>query len=214
MLENIHSSKKLPYTLKDFVEICNPEYWRVANECLKYLEAWQELTLKELPKYKKLLAIDEEERKTQEAQNNFSYYFKLRAIYGLAEYLRCEIDKECHELAVCTSVISNDSTCNEQGVETARMTLLTLFNAVNKIDVLDLTKDPASDFQKMDKAFKSYNSFGIIERYTYFDFREPMKTNILDKTLWEAAINCTDPTGVSLGGLMESKEDNEMIMVY
>ena len=94
------------------------------------------------------------------------------------------------------------------------MTLLTLFNAVNKIDVLDLTKDPALDFQKMDKVFEGYNLFGIIERFTYWDFRKPMRTNILNKALWEAAINSADPTGESLGGLMESKEDNEMIMVY
>lgn len=43
MLTTIEELKKLPYTLKDIVEIDHPKIWDLAQRCLQITEAWQEI---------------------------------------------------------------------------------------------------------------------------------------------------------------------------
>ncbi len=199
--------KKLPYTLKDIVEIDHPKIWDLAQKCLQITEAWQKMTLELMPLYKK--------------RSTLVNYLKLRSLYGLACFIAERVNRLCHDLAVCANEQDQD------GLDKAKTALVNLFEAFGKVDALDIAQDNTEGFHKLEQAVKDFGettNFHVMDcfskegRHSTWWFRDIV--GILKKgessydSLWEAANNSPDPTEPNIGGLMESEEDNKNIRTY
>ena len=198
--------KRKPYTYKDIVEIDHPEIWDLAQRSLQIAEVWQEMTVELMPLFKQ--------------RSKLPNYLKVRSIYGFAYYIAEQVNRLCHQLAFC------DDEHDQDGVDHAKIALADLFEAIAKVDAIDIAQDNIGGFQKLEQAVEGfgertdfhvmdcYSNEGRHSTWSFLDIVGTLKNDASYDSLWEAANNSPDPTEPNIGGLMESEEDDELIRIY
>ena len=199
--------KRRPYTYKEIVELNYPEIWDLAQRTLQIAEAWQEMTVEMMPIFKK--------------RSTLLNYLKVRSLYSLAYYIADEVNRLCHQLALC------DYEQDRDGVDNANIALADLFEAFGKVDVIDIVQDNTEGFHKLEQVVEGfgertdfhvmdcYSNEGRHSTWSFLDIVGTLKNgNSSYDSLWEAANNSSDPTKPNIAGLMTSEEDDKLIRMY
>lgn len=213
---------KLNYTLRETFENECPDLKALSEQCISDLENWQKMTVKLFPVYLQQVLKANENRTSKMAQLVLMNYIKLRSIYAFAHEIWSQVNSECHHVAC--AIDENDP----EGETKAKSTLLNCLEQFGRIQVMDIVKDEVSGFFRLYQQVEEFKSrmdiLQVLHRiskdglHVQSSFRDIVgaiqNEGMLSENLWEMATKSPYPTEPSIGGLMESEEDNEMVRVY
>ena len=204
--------KRLPYTYKEIVESCHPEFWNAATECINRVNGWQQMIVELLPKWKTIIHNYSKQRNSENAQIALLNYLKLRSIYGFAHLIWKQVNHTCHDLGVS----SNNS--DQDDIDQAQTKLISLFESFENVDVFDISQDETAGFEKLEQAvagFGTRTDFQVMYSLWFLDIVGTIKNgNPWPDHFWELVLNDSIPTAPNVGGLMESEEDNKIVRIY
>ena len=213
---SIIGRKSGSYTLKEILQTELPDLWNGADKSIRILKEWQEMVVKQLPKFKKKLPDDFEMLKRNTSQISLLNYITLRSIYGMSEKLWELIDYLCHQIA------ENHNRGDKDKVDDLKLQLDEIQKRMKDILIADFVKDNSCGFFRLYKTIDSFNprlDFSVFKTRkgigSYYDITENIRVHGLQyESLGKDAFESQDPTASSITGLMEKPEDNEMVRVY
>ena len=201
------------YTHAEILECDYPELWDKAQELVVRLTALQEHIIPTLPKLHQQLPTNIQGLQTPEAQMNLQTYILARSLYAFAEKVFTLLDKQCTELAKALN--DKDNYTEENALAKVERTLEILCNA----SLEDIAFNPQTGLQRLSRVTQEFEhrlDFSVFHMkkadWTFHDIMGTIaNSGLCREDLLQDAINCTLPTCVSVGKLLD---DDTMQRVY
>ena len=210
----IYTSATAPaYTYAEIVDCDYPEQWSRAQALARRLAELQEKVLPTLPGLHQQLPADVKQLQAADAQMALQNYILARSLYAFADKVFQVLDEQCTTLAKALN--ASDRYAEEDALAQLERTL----------DVLDhapleaIASDPITGLQRLSSITHKFDrrlDFIVfhMERADW-SFHDIMGTiansGLCREDLLRDAINCTLPTCVSVGKLLD---DDTMQRVY
>ena len=205
--------KKPVYTHAEIIGNGYPEQWSKAQAVVSRLAALQEKLLSTLPSLHHSLPADKTQLQHVDAQIALQSYILARSLYAFASKVYALLEEQCTALAKATN--ANDRDAEEDALVLLERTL----------DVLDhapletIASDPVLGLQRLSDVthqFEHRLDFIVFHKERgYWSFHDIMGTistsGLYHEDLLQDAINCTLPTCISVGKLLD---DDTMQWVY
>lgn len=201
------------YTHAEILEWDYHELWDKAQELVVRFTALQEKIIPTFPKLHQQLPTNIQELQTPEAQINLQSYILARSLYAFAEKVFTLLDEQCTELAKALNV--EDSDAEEDALAKVKRTLEILANA----PLEDIASNPQTGLQRLSSVtyeFERRLDFPVFHMekadWTFHDIMGTIANlGLCYEDLLQDAINCTLPTCISIGKLLD---DDTMQRVY
>ena len=211
--------KRCPYTLKEIVELDYPDFWGGAKECIRIAKELQNMVLKLLPDYRRLLPRSFEQLKEHKSvQTTMLNYIKLRSTFGLAYAVWETIDKNCRKLAQARLDAEQDQ------IEDAMERLVEVMSLVDSITKsFDYISDEENGYDRlldMIVANCPHLYFYVLrvagkDTWEYQNVVGTIQSvGFGNEDLFNSVIADEVPKESNIGGLMEKPEDDKMVIVY
>lgn len=206
--------KRLPYTLREIVELYYPEFWGGANECVRIARALQDLATDLMSLYGPHLPASLDLIKEQkQSQIIYSKFLTGICIYGLGKKLWEIADDNCRKLA--QSANESDS---ETG-ETAKSALSDLMSFIDRFNksIVEINDDE-NGFQALNNLIDSYTpdlDFPVMNQWSYRDVVGTIRgEGLFYERLWHSVVSYEIPKASNIPDLMEGPDDNKMVRIY
>ena len=197
--------KKPVYTHAEIIGNGYPEQWSKAQAVVSRLAALQEKLLSTLPSLHHSLPADKTQLQHVDAQIALQSYILARSLYAFASKVYTLLEEQCTALAKATN--ANDRDAEEDALVLLERTL----------DVLDhapleaIASDPVLGLQRLSDVthqFEHRLDFIVFHKERgYWSFHDIMGTistsGLYHEDLLQDAINCTLPTCISVGKLLD-----------
>lgn len=218
-INNLGNGKRLPYTLKEIVELDYPDFWGGAKECIRIAKELQNMVLELLPVYRCRLPISLTHLKEQkQKQTAFLNYIKLRSIFGLAYAIWKLTDGNCRKLAQARLDADQDK------IEDAMDRLVDVMSLVNYITKsFEQVSDEEKGYDRLHDLIDSYDPhmyFYVLrvagkDTWEYRNIWGTIQSvGFGHEELFNSVIADEAPKKPNVGGLMENPEDDKMVIVY
>ena len=205
--------KKHVYTHAEIIGNGYPEQWSKAQAFASHLAALQEKVLPTLPSLHQQLPADVKQLQDSDAQMALQTYILARSVYAFDHKVFRVLDEQCTVLAKALN--ASDRYAEEDALAVLERTL----------DVLDhapleaIASDPVLGLQRLSDVthqFEHRLDFIVFHMERgYWSFHDIMGTistsGLYREDLLQDAINCTLPTCISVGKLLD---DDTMQWVY
>ena len=205
--------KKPVYTHAEIIGDGYPEQWSKAQAFASHLAALQEKVLPTLPSLHQQLPADVKQLQDSDAQMALQTYILARSVYAFVHKVFRVLDEQCTVLAKALN--ASDRYAEEDALAVLERTL----------DVLDhapleaIAFDPVLGLQRLSDVthqFEHRLDFIVFHMERgYWSFHDIMGTistsGLYREDLLQDAINCTLPTCISVGKLLD---DDTMQWVY
>lgn len=210
--------KRLPYTLKDFLEIYHEDTWVAANACNVILKSWQETVVSALSDNSFKISLSQSDRNSPSDQASLLNYLKLLSIYAFSEKYSVFLDEGCRSLAIAVA---------KDGTDVEAVALNHLSNLIKTLgehvdEIGGVLEDKTDGFSRLGSLLCAH-FFGKIPPVHFSDivnilggwsFKDIAGTIPSHEGLWDDAVRNQDPAAPNIKDLMSRPEDNEMKRVY
>lgn len=205
--------KKPVYTHAEIIGNGYPEQWSKAQAVVSRLAALQEKLLSTLPSLHHSLSVDDIQQQEFDAQMALQSYILARSLYAFASKVYALLEEQCTALAKALNACDIDA--EEDALKLLERTLEILDNA--PLDAI--ASDPINGLLRLSYVthqFEHRLDFIVFHKERgYWSFHDIMGTistsGLYHEDLLQDAINCTLPTCISVGKLLD---DDTMQWVY
>ena len=205
--------KKPVYTHAEIIGDGYPEQWSKAQAFASHLAALQEKVLPTLPSLHQQLPADVKQLQDSDAQMALQTYILARSLYAFADKVFRVLDEQCTVLAKALN--ASDRYAEEDALAVLERTLDVLDHALLEA----IASDPVLGLQRLSDVthqFEHRLDFIVFHKERgYWSFHDIMGTistsGLYREDLLQDAINCTLPTCISVGKLLD---DDTMQWVY
>ena len=193
------------YTHAEILEDYYDELWDKAQELVVRLTALQEKIIPTLPKLHQQLPTNIQQLQTPEAQINLQTYILARSLYAFGKRVFTLLDKQCTELAKALN--EKDSDAEDDALAEVERTLEILANA----PLEEISSDSVAGLLQLSRVtceFEHRLDFPVFHMekadWTFHDIMGTIASlGLCCENLLQDAINCTLPTCVSVGKLLD-----------
>ena len=205
--------KKPVYTHAEIIGDGYPEQWSKAQAFASHLAALQEKVLPTLPSLHQQLPADVKQLQDSDAQMALQTYILARSVYAFDHKVFRVLDEQCTVLAKALN--ASDRYAEEDALAVLERTLDVLDHALLEA----IASDPVLGLQRLSDVthqFEHRLDFIVFHMERgYWSFHDIMGTistsGLYREDLLQDAINCTLPTCISVGKLLD---DDTMQWVY
>ena len=199
---------KHSYTLKEMMEVEQPELWNRAIECVKVLSEVQKHIVDLLPDCRKQLPTHFADLQDEKAQSVLMNHIRFRSLYAFSECIFKMIEKECKDLAECSS-------CSGSEKADAAAVLQKTLTIVSEIPFDSLINDTVTGLLRINEIKDRLHGGLDFIVYSNLWFRDIIGTidnhGLIDESLWVSVVESQDPICSNLKGLLD---DDKMVRIY
>ena len=208
MTLRINKDIKVSYTLKDIMENEHSELWNQAVTCVKVLSEVQKHIGDLLPDCRKQLPAHFADLQDEKAQSVLMKHIRFRSLYAFSECIFKMIEKECKDLAECSS-------CSGSEKADAAAVLQTTLTKVSEIPFDSLMNDTVTGLLMINEIKDRLHEGLDFIVYSNWSFRDIVGTidnhGLIDESLWVSVVESQDPI---CSNLKELLDDDKMVRIY
>ena len=208
MTLRINKDIKVSYTLKDIMENEHSELWNKALACVKVLSEVQKHIVDLLPDCRKQLPTHFADLQDEKAQSVLMKHIRFRSLYAFSECIFKMIEKECKDLAECSS-------CSGSEEADAAAVLQTTLTKVSEIPFDSLMNDTVTGLLMINEIRDRLHEGLDFIVYSNWSFRDIVDTidnhGLIDESLWVSVVESQDPI---CSNLKELLDDDKMVRIY
>jgi hypothetical protein len=208
MTLRINKDIKVSYTLKDIMENEHSELWNKALACVKVLSEVQKHIVDLLPDCRKQLPTHFADLQDEKAQSVLMKHIRFCSLYAFSECIFKMIEKECKDLAECSS-------CSGSEEAGAAAVLRTTLTKVSEIPFDSLMNDIVTGLLMINEIKDRLHEGLDFIVYSNWSFRDIVGTidnhGLIDESLWVSVVESQDPI---CSNLKELLDDDKMVRIY
>jgi len=208
MTLRINKDIKVSYTLKDIMENEHSELWNKALACVKVLSEVQKHIVDLLPDCRKQLPTHFADLQDEKAQSVLMKHIRFCSLYAFSECIFKMIEKECKDLAECSS-------CSGSEEADAAAVLQTTLTKVSEIPFDSLMNDIVTGLLMINEIKDRLHEGLDFIVYSNWSFRDIVGTidnhGLIDESLWVSVVESQDPI---CSNLKELLDDDKMVRIY
>ena len=208
MTLRINKDTKVSYTLKDIMENEHSELWNKALACVKVLSEVQKHIVDLLPDCRKQLPTHFTDLQDEKAQSVLMKHIRFRSLYAFSECIFKMIEKECKDLAECSS-------CSGSKKADAAAVLQTTLTKVSEIPFDSLMNDTVTGLLMINEIKDRLHEGLDFIVYSNWSFRDIVGTidnhGLIYESLWVSVVESQDPI---CSNLKELLDDDKMVRIY
>ena len=196
------------YTLKEIMEGEQSELWNQAKESVKTLTEVQKRIVELLPISREQLPASFTNIEDNNAQSALVNHIRLTSLYALSECIWKKIERECEDLANCSS----QGTSEERDAQESLQATLTV---VSEFPFDSIIEDNVTGLLRIDNLKNKFKNNLDFMVYKHWSFRDIIGTisnhGIKDEDLWKSLVDSQDPQSPNLKNLLD---DDTMVRIY
>ena len=208
MTLRINKDTKVSYTPKDNMENEHSELWNKALACVKVLSEVQKHIVDLLPDCRKQLPTHFADLQDEKAQSVLMKHIRFRSLYAFSECIFKMIEKECKDLAECSS-------CSGSEKADAAAVLQTTLTKVSEIPFDSLMNDTVTGLLMINEIKDRLHEGLDFIVYSNWSFRDIVDTidnhGLIYESLWVSVVESQDPV---CSNIKELLDDDKMVRIY
>ena len=208
MALRINKDTKVSYTPKGNMENEHSELWNKALACVKVLSEVQKHIVDLLPDCRKQLPTHFADLQDEKAQSVLMKHIRFRSLYAFSECIFKMIEKECKDLAECSS-------CSGSEKADAAAVLQKTLTIVSEIPFDSLINDTVTGLLRINEIKDRLHGGLDFIVYSNWSFRDIVGTidnhGLTDESLWLSVVESQDPV---CSNIKELLDDDKMVRIY